>query len=50
VSAPRETSGATTAQLRAEVVEILASAVTKLLLEGRLRVLRDEKQLQGERR
>jgi hypothetical protein len=48
MSAAREGSAA--AQLRAEVVEILAAAVMKLLLEGRLRVLRDDKQLPGERR
>jgi hypothetical protein len=47
VSAAREVSAA---RLRAEVVEILASAVVRLLLEGRLRSPRDEKQLPGERR
>jgi hypothetical protein len=47
VSAPREVSN--TAPLRAEVVEILAGAVFKMLLEGRLRESRDEKQLPGER-
>jgi hypothetical protein len=47
VSAPREVSSA---QLRAEVVEILASAVMKLLLQGRLRVPRDHMQAPGERR
>jgi hypothetical protein len=48
VSTPRDVSDA--AQLRAEVVDILAGAVLRLLLEGRLRVLHDDKQAQGERR
>jgi hypothetical protein len=47
VSAPRDVS---TAQLRAEVVEILGAAVFKLLLEGRLRSQPDEKQRPGEPR
>jgi hypothetical protein len=48
VSAPRDASDA--ARLRAEVIEILAGAVVKLLLDGRLRVLHDNKQAQGEPR
>jgi hypothetical protein len=47
MTAPREVSAA---QMRAEVVEILAGAVMKLLLEGRLRVPREDKQPLGERR
>jgi hypothetical protein len=41
---------ASTAELRAEVVEILAGAVFRLLLEGRLPPPRDDKQAPGERR
>jgi hypothetical protein len=47
MTASRETMNA--AQLRAEVVDILSTAIVKLLLEGRVPPVRDEKQGEGAR-